>query len=318
VGTRFMAPWGTYTEYSGLGILPFDPEGAKAAMELDSSAGGNTTDVDFVSANKVIEGARDIMNNGIFGTKVRYVFGGNDPRGGRLDCSSFTQYVYKVYAGVSLGRTTGQQVQEGTKVEKANLKPGDLVFFKGTYNSSHIYGVSHVGIYIGEGKFIHNSSSTAVSIGELSNSYWTSHWLMGRRVLTEAQLNDSGDGKKPSGKGTKYTATAYGATALNLEGGPGWVPTFKTATGTTPTEGRTIAVDKRKIPLHSKVYIECKSYPSVNGEYIAEDVGGAIKSNRIDIYFNDMPPQDPHAARKRMLDFGKRDIQVWIIRKGKG
>lgn len=317
VGTRFTAPWGTHTEYSGLGILPFDPQGAKEAMELAGSQGGDAGGVDFATSNKVVAGARDIMENGIGGRKVRYVFGGNSPFTGALDCSSFTQYVYKSYAGMDIGRVTGQQVTKGTKVSKDELLPGDLVFFKGTYNSPHIYGVSHVGIYIGDGKFIHNSSSTAVSIGELSNSYWTSHWLMGRRVLSASQLS-GGDGSKPSGAGTKYTASAYGATAVNLEGGPGWIPTFKTATGTRPKEGQTIAVDKRKIPLHSKVYIECPSYPKINGEYIAEDVGGAIKGNRIDIYFDDMPPKDPYQERKRMLEFGMREINVWILRKGKG
>jgi 3D (Asp-Asp-Asp) domain-containing protein len=316
---RFKAPWNSFKEYSGLGILPFDPEGAKKAMELDDlDPIGDGDGINFADANKVVAGAKETMDKGINGVQIKYTFGGNDPYSGRLDCSSWTQYIYQTYANTPIGRTTEQQVKKGTKLDKKDLKPGDLVFFKGTYASGHIYGVSHVGIYIGDGKFIHNSSSKSVTISNLGDSYYEAHWLMGRRVLTASQLEDGNDGKKPSGTGTRYTASAYGATAVNLEGGPGWIPTFKTAIGTTPKEGRTIAVDKKKIPLHSKVYIECPSYPKVNGEYIAEDVGGAIKQNRIDIYFDDMPPKDPYKERKRMLEFGMREINVWIVRKGKG
>jgi len=65
------------------------------------------------------------------------------------------------------------------------------------------------------------------------------------------------------------------------------------------------------------VYIK-SDYPGITGEYIAEDVGGAIKGNRIDIYFNDIPPQfDPHEANKRIKKFGRRTVEVKIIRRGK-
>jgi 3D (Asp-Asp-Asp) domain-containing protein len=136
---------------------------------------------------------------------------------------------------------------------------------------------------------------------------------MGRRVLSSASESTAA-----TGKGTKYEATGYGATALNLMGGPGWVPTFKTATGTTPVEGRTIAVDRTVIPLHSLVRVECPTFPKINGEYTAEDVGGAIKGKKIDIYFNDIPPRDAHAARKRIMEFGRREVLVTVIRRGKG
>jgi cell wall-associated NlpC family hydrolase/3D (Asp-Asp-Asp) domain-containing protein len=309
---RFAPPWDQYEEYSGLGIVPFDPKAAREAMKLAGSVGsGDPSKIDFGASNRVVSGAKDIMENGIGGVRVRYVFGANDPFRGKLDCSSFTQFVYKTYAGIDIGRTTGEQVTKGFKVDKSQLMPGDLVFFKGTYNSPHIFGVSHVGIYIGDGKFIHNSESKGVTIGDLNSSYWVDHWLMGRRVLT-------GDYDTGSGSGDIFIATAYGASPLNLGAPSWWVPTAKTATGTRPTEGRTIAVDPKVIPLYSKVRIECDSYPSVNGEYIAEDTGGAIKGKRIDIYFDDLPPKDPKAARKRMMDFGKREVRVTILRRGKG
>lgn len=114
--------------------------------------------------------------------KVKYDFGASSPESGKSDCSGFTQYCYKKI-GVSIGRTTNDQVRAGSKVEKSALRAGDLVMFKNTYNSGYLYGVSHVGIYLGGGEFIHCSSSKGVTISSLNTSYYKEHYLMGRRVL---------------------------------------------------------------------------------------------------------------------------------------
>ncbi|MNI17432.1 Gamma-DL-glutamyl hydrolase precursor [compost metagenome] len=295
---RFKPPYNAGTDYTGIGLVPYNPQAAKQAMEADALApisGG-----DLEKASSVIQGATQMMNTGL----VKYTFGGYNVMAGKLDCSSFTHYIYKTYAGIDLGRTTGQQVLKGSKVDKAYLEPGDLVFFRNTYNSPHIYGVSHVGIYIGNGRFIHNSSSRNISVGELSNSYWAEHWLTGRRVLktTATPIGNVG----VPGKTMTMVATAYGATVLN--GGAG---TGLTASGTRPVEGRTVAVDRSVIPLGTRLKIE-SDFAGVNGIYLAEDVGGSIKENRIDIYFEDMSV-DPQVARKRMFAFGKRQIKVTIM-----
>ena len=107
---------------------------------------------------------------------VPYVWGGSTPKG--FDCSGLVQYVYAKH-GISLPRTSKQQWTAGTAISKASLQPGDLVFFANTYTS----GVSHLGIYIGNGQFIHSSSSKGVIISELSNPYWSSHYHGCRRVL---------------------------------------------------------------------------------------------------------------------------------------
>ena len=107
---------------------------------------------------------------------VPYVWGGSTPSG--FDCSGLVQYVFKQH-GITLNRTTKTQYQHGTFVAKSNLQPGDLVFFQNTYTT----GISHVGIYIGSGEFIHASSSQGVTISSLSNSYWSSHYYGARRVL---------------------------------------------------------------------------------------------------------------------------------------
>lgn len=107
---------------------------------------------------------------------VPYVWGGTSPSG--FDCSGLTYYVFKRH-GITLNRNSASQYQHGTYVSKSNLQPGDLVFFANTYRE----GISHVGIYIGDGQFIHASSSQGVTISFLSNSYWSSHYYGARRVL---------------------------------------------------------------------------------------------------------------------------------------
>ena len=107
---------------------------------------------------------------------VPYLWGGSTPSG--FDCSGFVQYVFKAH-GLSLNRTCETQYKHGSYVSKNNLKPGDLVFFQNTYKA----GISHVGIYIGDGKFIHASSSKGVVISNLSSSYYVAHYYGARRIL---------------------------------------------------------------------------------------------------------------------------------------
>lgn len=105
-----------------------------------------------------------------------YVWGGTTTRG--FDCSGFVQHVMKI-SGITLPRTTAQQAKVGTYVSKANLQPGDLVFLQNTYRA----GVSHVGIYIGDGKVIHASSSKGVTTSSLTGSYFAQHYHSARRVV---------------------------------------------------------------------------------------------------------------------------------------
>ena len=106
---------------------------------------------------------------------VPYVFGGTSPYG--FDCSGYVQYVF-AKAGISLPRTADVQYEVGTPISTAELVPGDLVFFE-----TYTYGASHVGIYVGDGNFIHASSSRGVTVSSLSQAYYSSHYIGARRIL---------------------------------------------------------------------------------------------------------------------------------------
>ena len=133
-----------------------------------SALNGGSTSAS-VTRQQIVDNAKKLL-----GTPD--VWGGSTPKG--FDCSGFVQYVMNL-SGISLPRTTTEQYKVGTYVVKSSLQPGDLVFLQNTYRS----GISHVGIYIGDGKMIHASSSKGVVTSSLSSSYYTQHYYGARRVV---------------------------------------------------------------------------------------------------------------------------------------
>lgn len=103
-----------------------------------------------------------------------YVWGGTVPSG--FDCSGFTQYVFRNF-GVDINRTSEEQFASGVPVNKANLQPGDLVFF-----STYAAGATHVGIYIGNDLMV-DAQDMGVSIDNINNSYWASKYIGARRYI---------------------------------------------------------------------------------------------------------------------------------------
>ena len=103
---------------------------------------------------------------------VPYVYGGSSPKG--FDCSGFTSYVYKHF-NVSLPHSSASQYTRVTKVSRDNLQPGDLVFFASSAGGSKI---NHVGIYVGNGNFIHAPRpGKNVCYERLNNSYYVEHYI---------------------------------------------------------------------------------------------------------------------------------------------
>ena len=107
-----------------------------------------------------------------------YVYGGTTPSG--FDCSGFVYYVYNS-CGYKLSRSCPVQASSGIAVSKENLKAGDIVFFN---NLSSDGSISHVGIYIGNQKFVHASTSTTgVIISDLTSDFYTKGYHSARRII---------------------------------------------------------------------------------------------------------------------------------------
>lgn len=122
--------------------------------------------------------AQDLVLNAMGFMGIPYKWGGTTPDTG-FDCSGFVQFVVRQATGLILPRSSFDQVHHGVSVTKDELEPGDLVFFN-TLRAPF----SHVGIYIGENRFIHSPSrGKTVEIVDITNSYWQKRFNGARRLL---------------------------------------------------------------------------------------------------------------------------------------
>ena len=148
-------------------------------LEVDGLAGPGVYRVllgrEFPEVSRGMMGRnRRIISMAVQYMGVPYVYGGSSPSG--FDCSGFVQYVYRL-AGIHLPRTADIQYEVGMPVSKEELQPGDLVFFAGDY-----VNVSHVGIYMQNGAFIHASSSQGIAVDSLDREYRREHYVGARRI----------------------------------------------------------------------------------------------------------------------------------------
>lgn len=107
---------------------------------------------------------------------VPYRLGGLDRSG--IDCSGFVYHTFRDLLNINLPRSTRQQAQRGIQISVRDLGVGDLVFF---HTGSK---VQHVGIYTGEGRFVHASTKEGVTESRLDNPYWSKRYWKARRILT--------------------------------------------------------------------------------------------------------------------------------------
>ena len=163
--TKFLtAP----AETSQVTVTPIPAAVSKPATNSE----GNNTQVSRSGSTDV----RQVLATAVSQIGKPYVYGGNGPNG--YDCSGFTSYVFKQH-GINLPRTADGQMTVGTRVKKDQLVEGDLVFF-GYYGSNT---VQHVGIYLGDGTFVHSSSNNGIIITSLSQSYYVTNYKGATRVL---------------------------------------------------------------------------------------------------------------------------------------
>ena len=130
-----------------------------------------STSLKEASIDDVIDRAHELLG-------TPYKWGGTSADQG-FDCSSFLVYLFKTQANIQLPRTTVAMHRSTAPTIKRNaLKPGDAVFFKGNGRGQ----VSHVGLYIGEGKFIHSPrTGKSIRIDSLSNNYWNRNYTTAKR-----------------------------------------------------------------------------------------------------------------------------------------
>jgi hypothetical protein len=131
-------------------------------------------------ADQLVSRAKDLLG-------VPYKWGGNAPETG-LDCSGLVRHVFEDAAGLVLPRRAIEMSRTGAPVDRGELQPGDLVFFNTLRRA-----FSHVGIYIGNGRFVHAPSSGGkVRVELLSGRYWASRFNGGRRLIESGGEGEAG------------------------------------------------------------------------------------------------------------------------------
>jgi cell wall-associated NlpC family hydrolase len=157
---------------------------ARTDLVLDrqlQSSKTNTHDIDEASWP---ERAREVLVNALSLTGVRYKYGGKSPESG-FDCSGFVRYVYQQAGNLTLPHGARAISQLGKTIPKSELEPGDLVFFN-TLRSTF----SHVGIYLGNNRFIHSpSSGGGVRVEDMQDNYWQKRFNGAQRIDASAKSN---------------------------------------------------------------------------------------------------------------------------------
>ena len=138
--------------------------------------------------------ASDLVGNAMGFLGVPYKRGGNSAETGGFDCSGFVRAIYEQTLGLVLPRRAVQQAAATQAIDRKDLQPGDLVFFNTMRRA-----FSHVGIYVGNGKFIHAPHTGAeVRVEDMGVNYWRSRFNGARRVETASESTEWASGPAPS------------------------------------------------------------------------------------------------------------------------
>ncbi|HPU41882.1 MAG TPA: SH3 domain-containing C40 family peptidase [Acetivibrio clariflavus] len=147
--------------------------GQYVSTESALASRGETSESSSSKRAQIVSYAKELLG-------VRYVYGGTTRSG--FDCSGFVWHVFNHF-GIKLNRVAADQAKQGTKISRSELQPGDLVFFDTNGGKNYI---NHVGIYIGNGCFIHASSGSKakkVVISELNTGFYNDCFMTARKIL---------------------------------------------------------------------------------------------------------------------------------------
>jgi cell wall-associated NlpC family hydrolase len=175
------------TKPTYFGSLAMAGENVAASSTPDQIDAGTQT-ADANGAENVTDLRKALISLAMNLRDIRYVRGGSNPSTG-FDCSGFVRYVFAHAVGLQLPTNSASQFLAGLKVNRADMKPGDLVFFH-THGKSRI---SHVGIYISDGRFIHSpATGKSVEISSLNEAYWAKRFAGAKRPEGIAQVASKG------------------------------------------------------------------------------------------------------------------------------
>ena len=218
-----------------------------------------------------------------------YVWGGTSLTDG-ADCSGFVQQIYKQY-GYDLPRVSADQSQYGTKIAVEDAQPGDLIFYA---KKGKVY---HVVMYAGDGKTIEAANEKQGIIqGKVysKDAVWATRILNDNYTVAGAGISEVNATEDMYGeKLGNFKITYYCSCEICCNKADGI-----TATGTPVVEGQTIAVDPSVIPYGTQVIIG-------GHVFTAEDCGGAIKQNHIDVYVN---------SHEEALALGVANADVYLVK----
>lgn len=256
------------------------PEENKALYYTLTSVKSGTPDGEIRSS--IVEFASQFIGN-------PYVWGGTSLTEG-ADCSGFVQQIYKQY-GYDLPRVSADQSQYGTKIAVEDAQPGDLIFYA---KEGKVY---HVVMYAGDGKTIEAANEKQGIIqGKVytKDAVWATRILNDNYTVAGAGISEVNATEDMYGENLgNFTITYYCSCEICCNKTDGI-----TATGTPVVEGQTIAVDPNVIPYGTQVIIG-------GHVFTAEDCGGAIKKNHIDVYVN---------SHEEALALGVTNADVYLVK----
>lgn len=166
----------------GCAANPLSPDKSNLALENEPQ----TSQVNHQGVDEAHwpERAREVLINALSLSGIRYKYGGTSPESG-FDCSGFVRYVYQQASNLTLPHSARAISQVGKTIPKNELQPGDLVFFN-TLKSAF----SHVGIYIGNNRFIHSpSSGGGVRVEDMQKGYWEKRFNGAQRIEATSKNN---------------------------------------------------------------------------------------------------------------------------------